>query len=47
MKLGAIGTAADAVATGLDQLREGVMRRITEAELELTPGDPGSMERAS
>jgi hypothetical protein len=35
MKLTAIGTAAKAVSAGLDELREGIVARIAEAEAEL------------
>jgi hypothetical protein len=34
-KLTTIGTAAKAVNAGLDQLREGIVTRIAEAEAEL------------
>ena len=42
MKLGAIGTAANTVGAGLEQLRDGILRRLAEAELELSCG--GSAE---
>jgi hypothetical protein len=37
-RLTAIGTAAAAVSAGLDQLRAGVLARVTEAEAELRAG---------
>ncbi len=38
-KLTTIGTAAKAVSAGLDQLRDGILARIGEAEAELRVGD--------
>jgi hypothetical protein len=40
-RLTAIGTAAGAVSAGLDQLRDGVMARIAEAEGQLRVGAAG------
>jgi len=39
-RLATIGTAAKSVSAGLDQLRDGVLARIAEAEAELRPESP-------
>jgi hypothetical protein len=39
-RLATIGTAAKSVSAGLDQLRDGVLARIAEAEAELRPDPP-------